>query len=108
MSRRRDWRKPESELRHWSTYTSVAEWFADYRGYVPIQMAMALDRRMRENPSLTFPETYAAMRRRGSIIELVPDDEPRCDVCGVPVEPAEDGTTGGGAAGGTPNDGGPR
>ena len=30
-------RKPRTELRHWSTYTSVGAWYADYRGYVPIQ-----------------------------------------------------------------------
>ena len=25
-------RKPHAQLRHWSTYTSVGEWYADYRG----------------------------------------------------------------------------
>jgi hypothetical protein len=105
MSRRR---KPESELRHWSTYTSVSAWFADYHGRVPWQMAAALGRRMDENPGLTFPEAYAAMRRSGAIIELEADEEPRCVICGAPVEPAEDGIAGSCAAGGTPDDGAPR
>jgi hypothetical protein len=104
MSRRRDRRT----LRHWSTYRSVGEWFTDYHGRIPWQMAAALERRMDENPGMTFPEAYAAMRRSGAIIELVPDDEPRCVICGAPVEPAEDGIAGGCAAGGTPDDGGPR
>lgn len=31
-----DGRKPRSELRHWSIYTTVFEWWEDYKGYVPI------------------------------------------------------------------------
>ncbi len=36
---RPDTRKSRAELRHWSTYATVGEWFADYRGYVPVQAA---------------------------------------------------------------------
>jgi hypothetical protein len=36
--------KPRVKLRHWSTYASVGEWYADYRGYVPILQAAALGR----------------------------------------------------------------
>jgi hypothetical protein len=80
-------RKPESELRHWSTYASVGEWYDDYHGYVPIQMAAGLSQLMRKHPELTFPEAYASLLRAGAIIELQPDDQPRCKDCGAPLDP---------------------
>lgn len=69
-------RKPRSELRHWSTYASVDEWFGDYRGYVPIQMAAGLGRLMRQHPGLTFADAYATLLHAGAIIELE-SEEPR-------------------------------
>lgn len=68
-------RKPKSELRHWSTYASVGEWFDHYRGYVPIQMAVALSRGMRDNPGMTFREAYARLLRAGAIIHVDPADD---------------------------------
>ena len=68
-------RKPESELRHWSTYASVTDWFDDYHGYVPIEMAAGLSRLMREHPELTFPQAYAWLVHTGAIIELHPQGE---------------------------------
>ena len=55
MSTRSD-RKPESELRLWSTYASVGEWYDVYHGYVPSMMAVGLSQLMRKHPELTFPE----------------------------------------------------
>jgi hypothetical protein len=71
-------RKPQSELRHWSTYATVGEWFADYRGYVPIQMAHAIDRLIRRS-GMSFPDAYRALLRHGAIIHIDPADdlEPR-------------------------------
>ena len=69
-----DWRKPEDQLRHWSTYASVGDWFNDYRGYVPIQMAHALSNLMQDR-GLTFPEVYAQLLGAGKIIHLDPADD---------------------------------
>lgn len=68
-----DWRKPRSELRHWSTYRTVGEWYKDYRGYVPIQMAHGIDQLIRET-GLSFPDAYRQLLGRGAIIHLEPDD----------------------------------
>jgi hypothetical protein len=67
-------RKPRTELRHWSTYTSVGAWYADYRGYVPIQQAAALDRLTRDG-TLSFRDTYRLLLRRGAIIHIDPADD---------------------------------
>lgn len=80
-----DWRKPASELRHWSTYTSVGEWFADYHGYVPIQMAAGLSRVMHDNPDMTFAEAYARLLCAGAIIHVDPADDD------LPAEPKRSG-----------------
>ena len=80
MSVRTD-RKPKSELRHWSTYASVGEWYEDYHGYVPSMMAVGLSQLMRQRPELTFPAAYASLRGAGRIIELHSEDQPRCEVC---------------------------
>ena len=71
-------RKPRSELRHWSTYATVGEWFADYRGYVPIQMPHAIDR-LTKRTGLSFPDAYRTLLRGGAIIHIEPADdlEPR-------------------------------
>lgn len=65
-------RKPRSELRHWSTYASVGEWFNDYHGYVPIQMPHALSQLLKANPGMTFREAYARLLRVGAIIHIDP------------------------------------
>jgi hypothetical protein len=67
-------RKPRAELRHWSTYTSVGAWYADHRGYVPIQAAAALGRLTRDG-SLSFPDAYRLLLKRGAIIHLDPADD---------------------------------
>lgn len=67
-------RKPRSALRHWSTYVSVSEWYADYHGYVPVQIAAALDRVVREH-GRSFAEAYALLLRRGAIIHIDPEDD---------------------------------
>jgi hypothetical protein len=72
--RRADPQKPQTELRHWSTYTSVGEWFDDYHGYVPIQMAAALGRLTRDN-GMSFPDAYRLLLGRGAIIHIDPADD---------------------------------
>jgi len=66
--------KPRSELRHWSTYASVSEWFQDYHGYVPIQMAAGLDRLIRDT-GMSFPDAYRALLGAGKIIHVDPVDD---------------------------------
>ena len=68
-------RRPKSELRHWSTYSSVGVWFTHYRGYVPIQMAVALSRVLRDHPGMTFADAYARLLHAGAIIHLDPADD---------------------------------
>jgi len=67
-------RKPREQLRHWSTYTSVGAWHADYRGYVPIQQAAALDRLTRGG-EMSFPDAYRLLLRRGAILHIDPVDD---------------------------------
>ena len=76
-------RKPRAELRHWSTYTSVGEWYADHRGYVPIQMAAGISRTMKER-RMTFREAYEYLLRRRAIIHIDPADD------AIPAVPAEE------------------
>jgi hypothetical protein len=52
-----------------STYTSVGEWYEDYRGRVPVQTAAALARLMNKE-GISFPEAYARLMSEGSIIEV--------------------------------------
>ena len=56
-------------MRDVSKYTSVAEWYRDFKGRVPIQMAAGLDDLMRER-KISFPEAYALLVERGAIIEI--------------------------------------
>ena len=65
---------PRSELRHWSTYATVGEWFHDHHGYVPIQMAAGLDRQMRAT-GMSFPDAYRALLGIGAIIHVDPADD---------------------------------
>ena len=67
-------RKPRELLRHWSTYASVGKWYADYRGYVPIQQAVALGRLTRGG-EMSFRDAYRLLLRRGAIIHLDPADD---------------------------------
>lgn len=69
-----DERKPRSELRHWSTYATVTEWFDDYRGYVPTQMAHGIDQLIRRI-GMSFPDAYRQLVGRGAIIHLDPADD---------------------------------
>jgi len=67
-------RKPRAELRHWSTYTSVGAWYADHRGYVPIQAAAALGRLTRDG-TMSFRDANRLLLRRRAIIHLDPADD---------------------------------
>lgn len=60
-----------ASLRDPLAYATVGEWFADYHGFVPIQMAHALSRVIAER-GITFPEAYRLLRGAGAIIELQP------------------------------------
>jgi hypothetical protein len=68
-------RKQRHELRDPLTYSSVHEWWNDYRGYVPITMAHGLDL-YTPRTGATFAEAYAALRGAGAIIEIDYPDEP--------------------------------
>ena len=62
-------RVPRSRLRHWSTYGTAGEYYADYHGYVPTQVMVGISRAMQEHV-LTFAEAYALLLDAGAIIEL--------------------------------------
>jgi len=66
--------KPRDELRHWSTYTTVSEWYLDYHGYVPIEAAAGLSRLIRET-GMTFPDAYRALLEARKIIHIDPTDD---------------------------------
>lgn len=57
-----------------SDYRTVGEWYADYRGRVPIQMAAGLDRLM-QSEGISFHEAYRRLVERGRIIET-PQEPP--------------------------------
>ena len=65
--------RPHDELRHWSTYATVGEWYRDYHGYVPIQMAAGLDQLIRRT-GMSFPDAYRALLQAGKIIHVDPAD----------------------------------
>ena len=67
-------RKPREQLRRWSTYATVGEWFTDYAGYVPIQIPAAISRLIR-NTGMSFPDAYRTLLKRGAIIHLDPADD---------------------------------
>ena len=62
-------RKPLDQLRDPLSYSTVGEWYRDYRGYVPIQMVQGLAQYVTRTGA-TFAEAYAALRSAGAIIEL--------------------------------------
>jgi hypothetical protein len=56
-------------MRDVSKYTTVGEWYADFKGRVPPQMAGALDNLMRKR-KISFPEAYALLVEGRAIIEI--------------------------------------
>ena len=59
------------------TYSSAGDWYHDYRGFVPIQMARGLSLAMKER-GLTFPEAWDLLVGRGAIVMIeYPDDPPK-------------------------------
>ncbi len=64
-----EFKQRRARLRDPLTYGSVSEWFADYRGFVPIQMAKGLSDVMRAH-GITFAEAYRLLRDAGAIIEI--------------------------------------
>lgn len=66
-ARRARQRPPES-------YGSVSEWFGDYRGFVPLQMAHALSQLTAAG--MGFPDAYRTLRDQGRIIEIDPASDP--------------------------------
>lgn len=75
-------RKPRSELRHWSTYGSVLEWYEDYREYVPITMAHGLSQFRERHPDLTFRDAYRSLLHAGAIIHVDPANDIEPDDAG--------------------------
>ena len=63
--------RPRSALRHWSTYATLGEWYADYAGHVPVQAAAAIGRHMRDT-GLSFPDAYRSLIRARRIVHLDP------------------------------------
>ena len=53
-------------------YPDLSSWWADHRGYVPIQMPHAIQRAMQAR-GLSFGEAYKLVRKKGVIV-LVPRD----------------------------------
>lgn len=79
--------KPRDELRHWSTYATVGEWYLDYHGYVPIEAAAGLSRLIRET-GMAFPDAYRALLGARKIIHIDPADD-----LGAPPEGGRDAVT---------------
>ena len=67
-ARRARQRLPES-------YDSVSAWFADYRGFVPIQMAHALSKLTATG--MSFHDAYLKLLNAGRIIEIEPQPRDR-------------------------------
>ena len=59
-----------------SRFRTVGEWYREFHGRVPIQMAAGLDRIMREE-GVTFPRAYELAVERGQVIHV--DPEPVAD-----------------------------
>lgn len=62
-ARRARQRLPES-------YDSVSAWYADYRGFVPIQMAHGLSQLTRSG--MSFHDAYLKLLGEGRIVEIEP------------------------------------
>jgi hypothetical protein len=69
-----DLEQRRARLRDPLTYTTVGEWYDDYHGFVPIQMAQALSRVIAER-GISFPEAYRLLRDAGAIIEIEPEGD---------------------------------
>lgn len=67
-------RKRQDQLRHWSTYETIGQWYDDYAGYVPIQMAQEISQVIKEY-GVTFADAYGMLLRAGKIIHLGPKDD---------------------------------
>ena len=52
-----------------SKYKTVGEWYAEHRGRVPVQMAAALEKLMRDE-GLTFPDAYVKLVAADRIVEI--------------------------------------
>jgi hypothetical protein len=63
----------KARLRDPHTYTTAGEWWGDYRGFVPIQMAHGLSQVMKRR-GVTFPEAWDILVGTGQIVML--DDAP--------------------------------
>lgn len=59
------------------TYRTVSEWWADYHGFVPIQMAHGLSQLTKTG--MSFHDAYLRLLGAGKIVELEPlrPDSPR-------------------------------
>ena len=64
-ARRKSQRPPE-------TYETVGEWWSDYQGFVPIQMAAGLAGLMKDG--MSFHDAYLFLLGKGAIIEIEPPD----------------------------------
>ena len=64
------------KLRPPETYSTVGDWWEDYRGHVPIQMAHGLSRYM-DKHGCSFAEAYRALRGAGAIVEIDPPEDGR-------------------------------
>ncbi|MFN8520149.1 MAG: hypothetical protein U0667_12315 [Chloroflexota bacterium] len=60
----------EARQRPPETYATVSEWWADYHGFVPIQMAQGLSQLTKQG--MPFGEAYLKLLDAGRIIELDP------------------------------------
>lgn len=58
-----------ARLRDPATYATVGEWYAGYRGFVPIQMAHALSTLIQRD-AITFAEAHRRLRDADAIIEI--------------------------------------
>ncbi len=83
-----DRRTPVDQLRHWSEYETVGDWYGAFGGYVPTAVARGVSDRMRER-GLTFREAYAQVCvREGRLVSVHAGDEPPCRVCELLHTPA--------------------
>ncbi|MBX3032218.1 MAG: hypothetical protein KF809_18905 [Chloroflexi bacterium] len=60
----------EARQRPPETYPTVTEWWADYHGFVPIQMAHGLSQLTKTG--MSFHDAYLRLLGAGKIIELEP------------------------------------
>lgn len=80
-----------SRQRRPETYASVTEWWADYRGFVPIAMAHGLSQLMAKG--MSFHDAYLSLVEAGGIVEIDPWPRPASvtEALGAEHEPPEGG-----------------